>query len=300
MTVVAPALDGRQPLGFLAGLGVLRLLGADDPSVRLSWDERNARALFDAVGSIDVLVERLVAAFRSSDGLQPGLPHDVPPRKQGSSGGDPAHLTRSEFADVVNRVPADWACALWSDLGEDKNARCERTPFSAPMGQQTLRSMFEKPYELVADAPEQRLREALTGWARVAGFTGENFDIQALEEAAESQSGASQPSGVPGATWLALAAIPFFRMSGSGRVATTVAWSRNARRRRQLRWPLWSTPLDTAAVRVLLDHPAVSAPDVDRSAPAKRRTLGVFVVIDAERRPTSAGKSDGVLVPLRR
>ena len=138
-------------------------------------------------------------------------------------------------------------------------------------------------------------------WRRSVGFTGENLDIKALEEAAESQSGSSAPRGVAGATWLAWAALPLFRISGDGATSNTVGWKTRARGPSSSAWPLWSTPLDLDGIAVLLDHPTVAEPVRDDAAHEKKRrerlrALGVFAVVTSVRRQTAAGKSDGILV----
>ena len=58
-TVALPALDGRQPLGFLAALGVLRLLDGDEIAVSLVVGRGSAHAVLHGVDSLDQVIEVL-------------------------------------------------------------------------------------------------------------------------------------------------------------------------------------------------------------------------------------------------
>ena len=84
MTAIAlPALDGRLPLGFLAALGVTRLVDSAGHAATLAWSERDATAVLhsedlsdidDVVGVLRDVVEQM------SDGvLVPGGVVGFPP-----------------------------------------------------------------------------------------------------------------------------------------------------------------------------------------------------------------------------
>lgn len=302
--LVLTALDGREPLGFLAALGAVRLLDEAERDVLLSWDRRTAIAELHGLDDVDEVLDLLISAATSGSWM-PRLPTEWLP-KMGQTGGDRARIERSQFGER-QRAVADWCAALWTDLAtEDRKASdgsgelrpvCVCTPFYAPMGKQSMNQMFSACHEQVLLAPRERLREALFGWRRVRGFTGESLDIRAFQSAAESASGESSPAGVPGATWLALAALPLFRMTGDGAGAHAVGWHR-VRRRPRFVWPLWWPPLDVDGIEVLLDHPTM-CPRFRQDGEIPR-PLGVFEVREAVRRPTSAGKSAGVLAALER
>lgn len=309
-----PALNGLDPLGFLAALGVLRLLDGD---IRLSFDRMTATARLTGVQGLDSVVGRLVALVEAMppDGLMVDMPPSLLPKKAGSGGSDPARLTPSEFS-VVARSATDaaasaWIRALWTELALDDKERCALTPFSAPAGQQTLRSMFEKPTEAVRADPARLLTEALASWRRVDGFTGENFDFRAVRGAADQQDGRATMSGTPGATWLALSAIPLFPMGGDGIDPRTQRWLQlrypdRVRPRLSLSWPVWEEPLDLDAVRALLAHPAIDRAaafaarrvDDDDAKHVRRQlqALRVQRVVVAHRRQLPGRKTAGVLL----
>lgn len=308
------ALDGLEPLGFLAALGVLHLLAHRGVDARLSFDPTLATARLAGVENLEEVVDHLVALVEAlpPDGLMVGMPPDLLPKKTGSKGGDPARLTPASFAaaaaaatDASSRA---WVRALWTDLAL-KEGRCEFTPFSAPSGQQTLRSMFEKPAEDVRAAPRQRLDEALRSWRRIDGVTGENLDRRAVKEAAEQPDGKATKMGVPGPTWLALSALPLFPMGGDGRHPRTRRWSRlrarDGRTRLTFSWPVWRQDLDLAALHAMLAHPAIddaaalaaAGSTLDVRARGQLDALGVERVSLARRWVPPGSNAAGVLVP---
>lgn len=317
--VELPALNGLDPLGFLAALGVLRLLDHAGDEVRLSFDPVTATASLRGIDRLETAVDRLVGLVKEmpAEGLMVDMPPSLLTKKEGSKGSDPARLTPSLFAALAATVSSPsglaWIRALWTDLALDDKDRCVLTPFSAPAGQQTLRSMFEKPVAAVRANPHDRLTEALAAWCRIDDFTGENLDYRAVRGAADQQDGCATMSGVPGATWLALSAIPLFPVGGDGARAKTIRWADlrypdRVRRRLSLSWPVWDRPLDLHAVRALLKHPALDRAaafaatppdkqdDETRSISRQLEALGVQRVVVARRRQLPGGKSAGVLV----
>lgn len=260
-----PALLGRDPLGFLAALGALRIL-TNFTEVRLSWEPVTTQARLTGI-ELDEAVALLAKAIADlgDDGLAVGMPAGLIASGSWESGPDPTHKTPEEFRAAMERAQsADerrWIRALWTDLAmDDKAGNCSRTPFFAPTGKQSMRTLFEKPAEAVRGHPKDRMSEALLSWRRVRGYTGENLDIRALRQAAEQGDGKATTYGVPGATWLAINALPLFPMGGDGKSVRTVGWHRavgGGRRRFVFAWPVWRKPLSLEAVAVLLRHPLV-------------------------------------------
>src|SRR5690606_5684000 len=102
--------------------------------------------------------------------------------------------------------------------------------------------------------------------------------------AADDPSGEASTVGVPGATWLAIMALPLFRIGGDGRRVSATLWRSAPRQPAAMVWPLWRQPLDVQSVVTLLEHPAVSVQLVDGAARVgpdawrELRVLGVFSV----------------------
>jgi hypothetical protein len=322
------ALDGRDSLGFLAGLGLLRTLG--EP-YRLAWDPSTGLAVIhgparDLEELVDLTVERVGAM--ADDELSLGLPDRLVPAKIGSAGADPARIDLDGLRELVDgeRSPGalEWMAVLWTDLADDNDGRCARTPFNAPAGQQTLRSMFANPRSFVTDDAQRWIREAMCGWSRVPGHTGEGLESRALRDASELVEAKYLAYGVPGATFLALAALPFFRVSGNGVLAKGVAkdrwrsqrtatcWHRVPDGRRTkvvFAWPLWGAPLDQHAISAVLEHPVIARALLARlrsdeqpslsQVESQLDALGVWAIPVASRRQAAGGKSEGFLTVER-
>jgi hypothetical protein len=302
--VLLPALDGQRALGFLAALGVLRVLDEHgNADVRLRFDdESGAAVLTGPYADVDAVAETLTRIATTGDGLIPGLdPHFPLP---GSGSGDPMRASRAEhrhrwreYGDARRR----WTAAMVTDLAVDDKGRVALTPYTAPSGQQILRTFIEKPITVVREQPVT-IREALTAWRRVEGFTGEYFDHGVLRSSADDVLGRrGRESGVPGATWLATMALPMLRLTTRHGAATATLWHRPAGRRDLMIWPLWRQPLDLYGVQALIEHPALLPTVVDgRVRVAKRdlEPLGVFLVCAAERQRIQGRNFAGVLAPV--
>lgn len=306
-TVELPALDGREPLGFLAALGVLRVLTQESGiPARLSFSDTTACAhLHSPLQTTEDIAEALAEVVNSIEetAVLPGIGAGFPPAS--GLGKDPLRWPRQEYrqraADIRRTRPlaADrWLPCLTTDLAVDAQGRGALSPFIAPSGQQKIRTFFEMPLKAVRDNPEH-LHEALTRWRRIEGFTGEYLDHRVLRSTADDPEGrAGREAGVPGATWLATMALPLFRLTGDGRKLRSTLWHRLAGDHVMI-WPLWKPALDADAVRCLLEHPTLKPiddhPTVSTTAwPA----LGVFSVHGAHRQRIAGRNFDGVLAPL--
>jgi hypothetical protein len=306
--VELPALDGRSPLGFLAALGLLNLLnGITTGPARLSFSPASGTAvLHSPLASLDEIARQLeaIAAAAADDAAIAGVDARFP--LPAGTGADPMRRPRdsyrhlaAEIRQIDARAAGYWLPHLLTDLAIDSNGRAALTPYTAPSGKQNLRTFFHKPLHEVRASPGQ-IREALAGWRRVEGFTGEYLDHHVLNAAADDPAGrAGAESGVPGATWLATMALPLLRITGDGQNITATLWHRTERRHVMI-WPLWRNHLDRPAVQTLIEHPSLIPAD---PAPAVRRTawpaLGIFSVCAAERQQIPGRKFPGVLAPIQ-
>lgn len=308
-TLHLPALDGRDPLGFLASLGLLRILAEDGADVRLSFSEQTATAvLHSRYGSADEVAAALQdVVAQNPDSMIPGVPAGFPRTKVGTKGSDPMRVSRDEYREhvaAVRRTAGEmalrWQAAIATDLACDKEGKVILTPFFAPSGQQTVRSFFDKPATIVRREPG-RLLEALTAWRRVPGVTGEYLDHRVLRSKADHPRGESAEIGVPGATWLAIMALPMLRLTGDGASARSTLWRRMTGGQAVMVWPIWRQRLDLPAVVTLIEHPDITIDVADGQYITDRAAwsaLGVFVVAAATRRPVEGRKSAGVLTPV--
>lgn len=300
-----PALDGRTPLGFLAGLGVLRLV-ADHTNhpARLAWSPQDATAvLHDAQSHIDVLVTDLAEIVRSipDGGVLPETNADFPPLGEAP---DKLRLTRpvlTEFAarvsDANGAAGERWLGSLVTDLSVDKDGRADISLYAAPSGKQSMRTMLEKPLALIRN-DLGLLREALVAWRRYAGVTGEYLDHRVLFDAVDAADGRPAERGVPGATWLALMSYPLLRTTAANGQPMSTCWQNLGRRGgRRMIYPLWSAPLDIAAVQALLSHPVLENAEPGQP-PDLARLLSVFWTGHVARRRIPGRNFSGVLAPV--
>jgi len=336
-----PALRSDDTLGFLAALGLLELCtSALHLDARLGWEGLAGAAVLDVdVEDIDDLVLRLHASAVSmaADRRVTPAPWDqlVPARLskaerdalKAEPGGEsppndtlrmPAKKAAAHYAiaqtrelDVTDRdlLSARWLVALLSQLASDARAR-RIAPLLPMSNQMTAHQQMRAFLELVVAKPHV-VFDALTKWRRMgddpqhkAVGSGAYLDSRALRDAVTTGSGGTDNAAVPGATWLALNAIPLFPQVGEARRGRAVGWSAVRGVGFELVWPVWTRPLDRLAVSCLLAHPAISALSAGRprstSDSVERRlrelrALGVVAVCRARRRPLQ--QSNGVLLP---
>ncbi len=300
-----PALDGRSPLGFLAALGILRLISEHGhPDARLSWSPTDCTAqLHRAHGSVNALAAGLREIVDSipDRGVLPDAPTDFPPPGEAP---DRLRLPRPQLRNYLEELPdqhpssiENWLSSLVTDLSLDEKGRADISLFTAPSGKQSMRTMLEKPLAAVRNNP-QSLSEALLGWRRYPGVTGEYLDHRALYDAADAPDGKPMNRGVPGATWLALMAYPLMLTSAEGHQPVTSGWQRPRGRGAQLRlvYPLWSTPIDAHAAVTLLTHPVLLGAEPGAPPPAAC-AASIFLICAAERRRINK-QTAGVLAPV--
>ncbi|MBB5998733.1 type I-G CRISPR-associated helicase/endonuclease Cas3g [Streptomonospora salina] len=319
-TVTLPALDGRDPLGFLAALGLLRLLtDHTDQTAALAFDPATATAhLTSPLPSLEAIAQQLhtLVTELGVDRLLPDAPPHWPPQQASDSAADPLRVPHDRVpafiedalamadATVEQAAVRRWLPTILTELASDTHRppRAALTPYMAPAGKQTVVTFFKAPLLEVRNRP-RLLEEALRAWRRVEGTTGEYLDHRAIRMAGDTPLGKAAHASVPGATWLATHALPLLRLTGDARGASATLWHR-IRRRRIMAWPIWEPSLDAHAVQALLAHPHLR-PDLDltgtepvvtanrhRIAPLEVITLGA-----AQRRPIGV-KNAGVLAPI--
>lgn len=305
--VALPALDGREPLAFLAALGVLRLAHRElGTMVRLCFSDRDATAMLDSdLASTQEIASMLRGIIDRipPDAVVPDGPAAFPLRA--GTGTDPMRVPREELRDLYGRFPGDtataWLPGLLTDLAADGQQRVAQTPFTAPSGKQNLRGLFDKPLEPLRKRP-QLIHDALVGWRRVPGVTGEYLDHRVLNSTADDPLGRKgMETGVPGATWLAVMSLPLLPITGDGTRIRAPLWHHVPGRRTPLMaWPLWRRPLDVHATRTLIQHPTIrpqsskGGPTISRHALA---ALGAFILCGAERQRVPGRNFAGVLAP---
>jgi hypothetical protein len=298
--VEIPALDGRNPLGFLAALGLHHIVATQaDHDATLAWHPATCLPTLrtEKFTDLDQLTTWLIelATGQPDEVLQPGWPPRFPPPGEAP---DKLVPLRSDFPDLLKQHEGAerFIGALVTDLAVNDADRVRRTPMVAPTGKQSFATMLTNQARHIRTNPDL-LRQALTRWRRIRGTTGEGFDSAAIISGADDPGGHPGERAVPGAVWLAIAGLARFRLAADdhGR-ATATAW-RRIRSNPLMVWPLWTPHLNSEAILVLLEHPDVAVRRSERHTltPVNDLTpLGVTRICAAER--AGASNSDGPLI----
>lgn len=290
-----PALDGTNPLGFLAALGVLDVLhrAGREPTVRWTYDLVPV-PVCQGVSDADELVE-LVDADRAR--WQDSVVLRGPASDQLNDVKPPPKVHRRWATEVMGtisdtRADADLFCALLSEDAVDGKGNGKPTHLHFTSGQQKFLVMVR---ELANRVDAERIREAIFGpWREDSplpslSWSSQGERIYALR--AVNPSGEKR-LGVPGADWLAFLGLVFFptcavtRNTGEHASLKTTgcdrSWKRSA-----LRWPLWAVPLERDTVWALVGDASVVGKD--RLSPDKLRARGVLQVMQAPIRRSEQG-----------
>lgn len=259
-------LDAQNPLGFLAALGLLRILDdharrRKDPIPRLAFvDDGQQVAQVTSHLSLEAIkgliledaVEQgqsraLRLAYTEDSLADPEAPKAVRDLKP------PPKVARgflSQMQDAPRR-DADLAAAFFSELVQDNNGNTKPTSLHFTAGQQSFLSMVEA---LRVGLTSTTLDEALIGpWLNASPLPSLSWDSSATRNYALRASNPSKEKrgSVAGANWLAVHGLGFFAVAvHRNRLKTTAidgGWKDST-----MTWPLWSSPTDAATVAALL------------------------------------------------
>jgi hypothetical protein len=293
-------IDGRNPCGFLAALGTLRLLTDHlvGDEVRLAWREGEAGAINPALtlaGESDEDLVSLVLAAHAARNLDKELGWATDVMKL------PCETVRSLLAPMLanpdDRRAAQTVGACVVDVPRRRRGRADsdRLVSYTPLRliPRVGRARFAEAALKVSrsvSSPEQ-VRTALYGPWRYEKVNSLRWDpgapppLRAYSAEAPTNFG---PLGVPGAIALATAALCYFPLSftSSGRACPGFGFPRS----RTMRWPLWRDPLDEDATRITLNLPGLYRDELDGALLARH---GIFARVSARR--TQLG-SDGELL----
>lgn len=289
------ALDGTNPLGFLAALGVLDVLHRAGRPATLRWtDDVVPTAVVTGASTADDLVNVLDADLvRWQHSVALHGPSDTP-LDDAKPVPEVLGLWAREVVETLgtSRADADLFAALVSEGAVDGKGNAKPTHLHFTAGQQKFLGMAR---ELADRVDASRLREALFGpWREDSPLpslswssAGERlYALRAVNPSKEKRL------GVPGADWLALLGLVFFptcavRARDGGLTLHTSGcdrrWKRGA-----LRWPLWASALDRNTAWSLVGvHDLVG--EKARRDPALLRAWSVLRVVQAPIRRSDQG-----------
>jgi len=289
--IALPALDGTNPLGFLAALGTLDAVSAAIPGATLRWTEDLVpHAVIGGPGALGQLLDTLDKDREQWTGSALlGFPADGQPLADAKPDGRQLRQWLEHAGDQAgHRADADLLCALVAEDAFDNNGRAKPTHLHFTAGQQKFLGMVR---ELAAAVDRDRLHEALCGpWRYDSPLPSLSWDsrgeriyaVRALNPANEKRL------GVPGADWLAFRGLIFYPVTRTSRgslrtTACDTAWKSSA-----FRWPIWTGQATRPVVRSLVADPSlVSRPP--KATPADLTARGIASIRQAAIRRSDQG-----------
>lgn len=280
MTLIdAAGLDGTNPLGFFAAIGLHRVVAERDSSARLSWttDPVPIAQLESKLGPDEVIpaiLEDLEQRWRVSEALSESLTDlKLDPRATR----DYLHKCRGD-----GEPSSSFAGAVLAEGVVDNNGASKPSDFHFTAGQQKWLVIARGIREAV---DEPSLKSAVFGPWEYAGtvstMSWDVLDDRVYALGAFDPSSGTKPSE-PGADWLALCGLGSFPSFASGKRTKTTGcggrWKSG-----YFRWPLWSTATTVDAVFSLIGA------DLGGAKVDHLRQLGVFAVMRSEITRTDQG-----------
>jgi hypothetical protein len=289
-TLTLPGLDGQNPLGFFAALGLLRVLATHSlqesgAEPRLSFvDDGTQAGKFETSLSLDELKDLIIEdAQTQSTSVALSLAYDdegnlVEPNAAGGirdlkPSPDAARLFL-ERARTAPRRDADLAAGFFSELVQDNNGNTKPTTFHFTAGQQTFLAMVE---ELRRGITREDCDEALLGpWlssSKLASLSwdssgGRGYALRATDPSKEKRG------SVAVANWLAVHALAFFPVSPA-RERLRTPCVKGGWKNSRFSWPLWGVPATRKAIGSLLLIDVLGLTTIEREA------LGVTAVLSS-------------------
>jgi len=291
-TAVLPGLNGANPLGFMASLGLLRLLAAETPAGRLGFlADGSFHAFAEGASAADLsaLVERDAATACEAQAwwLEYGK-HEKRGEKTVADLKAPPHVFRGFLDRCLRRwsegddAAAAYAAAFGTDAVVDKskgNTKPTAFHFTAA-NQQFLRTLEEIRASVTSEWASRSLVEGH------AARPGQNLRWDpaaernwALMASDPNKDGTSVDAPLE---WLAFRGLPLFPTMPFGtRAVTTCVRGRGEEMR--FIWPVWSTGVSVETVRSILQI------DWGEGVARTRAVRGVFGICSSQIRRTGQG-----------
>ncbi|TAM61185.1 MAG: hypothetical protein EPN49_07560 [Rhodanobacter sp.] len=282
-------LDGTNPLGFLAAIGLFRAI--DDVAhypgqARLQWSPCNGTWVpritglrLDPASLLDLLEATLVKKIDQ----HPIYVLD----KLGSD--DPIQRTSlfrqsARELDVDHRIRADWLTALASDV----------VPAAAINQLQTTRRdyYFGNLTSVIACTTREHLDRAIFhAWDYADPLDNQSLHLDPSEDRRHAHQW-NKPAGDPdrknsggmlGANRLAIEALVWFSSLPEGDILHTVGFTGRRSRNTRWTWPIWNIPLGASTIRSTLTLAELQAKDVSPNAANQLRCRGVVAAFRTAR-----------------
>lgn len=274
--IVLTGLDGSNPLGFLAALGVLNVLTDRGGAPKLAWRSGDWRPIVT-----DVAVDRGELLARLTEDVATWREDPCLELKYGKRGKQAKRAwdlkpPPGEFRSYLDRLVAasqprrrravDFAAAFATETARDNNGNTKPTALHFTAGQQQFLEMVAGLRDAVT---QDDLEEAVFGpWRYERALPVLGWDCSAARVYAlrADDPSKAEKRGVPGADWLAFRALSFIRVAPiRTQVATTGCsggWKTGT-----FCWPLWEVGLTRDSAHVVVQMANLPGlPESDRRA----------------------------------
>lgn len=280
------ALDAADPLGFLAALGVLRIVSRDEPGARLRWlQDGSWSAGLETPDSVD-LVQALFTDLERWRRGHPAVEFAVNADRKVQDLKHPPEDFRALMLRLVNDPEAaEFVAAYATGVAVDGSGQTKPTSLHFTAGQQRF---MDAVLDLRAGVTREDLEEALYGpWIGRVGPKDTRWRAASERSRAllSFDPSKEKSSTVAGAAWLAFQAMPLFPVAPVGLRAVTTGFIGRGKSE-QFTWPVWSVPLSLCEVRVLL-----GLAEVAELSGWERQRRGIAQVLrsDVSRNPQGYG-----------
>ena len=285
------ALEGTNPLGFLAALGVQALFDHEQHQPKLWWsDDIIPHAMIDPEFAVDRLVDQASHVFPQwveSPALNPGF---------GTKADDTAKFARDQIRPYLERTRSQTpgnrlAAALVAEGSLDGKGNAKPTDLYFMAGPLRFLKIAR---EILGTVSSEELRDGLTGpWRGESDLSSLKWDVTGdiSYAIAVSKPGVDKGSS-PGPESLALLGLSRHAsflgfMNGKSRTLTVGCeglWSRGG----TYTWPLWSNPASPSAVLSILTHASATG-DQLRQRSIWYRAWGISRVLTSTIRRSAEG-----------
>lgn len=292
MSTKIQAIDGSNPLGFLAALGLHRILAALEKDTRLRWELTHQWVpVLEGVDHVDVIDEVMADLEWWRNENTPSLDFAVGAERKVQDLKHPPAKYRawmSEALSTADRTLADYVAAYATGVVVDGSGQTKPTSFHFAAGNMRfMDSALELREALTRSDVEEVISGPLVGREGVKHFRW-NAGSERLRALSSFNPSKTKDRTYPALSWLAFHALPSFPVVAQrGRVRTP--GFHGFGRRELFRWPLWTPGLCLEEVLPLLQRDVATWPT------ATRRARGVAVVLES--RVLRAGQGYGNFAP---
>lgn len=289
-SLLLPGLDGTNPLGFLAALGLLRTLDTQDMGkpVQMQWEQVNGTwtpRIFNGGSDVDELLNHLKSGFGALDSSPWTIGKKMPFE---------ADRLRDESIDAIST--SSQSCRDRIDTLASFGVECIRND-DETFGDTSLRmvragdsagnGLLAYGKRILDETEEGDLRSALTdSWTLNDERCALRWDPSEFHGYATQWTNPSAEKTVStrGGNRLALAAMPMLPTIPCGAKVGTVSFGRPDGKNECLSWPLWCIPCSVDVVKSLLALPGLHD---KRPSPPELLARGIAAVYRCERVMTS-------------